>query len=209
MSSARQRLWELVKTTLLGGLAALLPAVIVCYFLVWCYRAGSALIRPLSDMLIAESRMQDAVAGALVLAGILGFCFALGVLVRTRLGNWFHRQLETWLFSWIPGYKLIKETVGQFIGQGKASPFLGVCLCQPFASEVWMTALVTAEHEDGRLSVYVPNAPLPTTGVIYHLPAVSVRRLPGVSIEQAMRTIMACGAGSESLLGAADIANRH
>lgn len=187
------------RTALLGGLAVVLPIAIVSFSLNWLYRAGSGLVRPLTELVLAQSRLQVALADLLVLLVLLLACFALGVLVRTQLGRWVHRQLEERLLAWVPGYKLVKETVGQFIGHDKSSPFQGVCQVRPFGGETWMTALLTAQHDDGRMTVYVPNAPLPTTGVIYHLPAEDVRLLPGVSVEQAMRTIMACGAGSVGL----------
>lgn len=200
MPLSRRSLWDFCKTALLGGMAVLLPIAIVSYFLHWLYRAGSGLIQPLTELLIARSRLQAALADVLVTLGIIGFCFLLGLLLRTRLGRWSHGQLETWLFARVPGYQLVKDTVGQFIGQGKASPFKGVCLAQPYGGGTWVTGLITAMHEDGRITVYVPNAPLPTTGLIFHLLPEAVQVLEGVSVDQAMRSIMACGAGSERLL---------
>lgn len=199
MVTRARPLLRFFRTALLGGLAVVLPIAIVGYFLTWLYRAGSALIRPLTELVMAESRLQSALADLLVVLAILGFCFFLGLLLRTRVGTWLHRQVENRLLTWVPGYKLVKETVGQFIGHDKSSPFLGVCLARPFGGDTWVTGLITSRHADGGVTIYVPNAPLPTTGLIYHLPARDVHELPGVSLEQAMRTIMACGAGSDAL----------
>ena len=66
-------------------------------------------------------------------------------------------------------------------------------------SELLVTAIVTAKHQRG-FTVFVPTAPVPTSGIVYHVPAESVQLMPDVSVEQAMKTVIACGAGSQSLL---------
>ena len=46
----------------------------------------------------------------------------------------------------------------------------------------------------------VPTAPIPTSGMTYHLPADCVQILPHVTVEEAMRTIISCGSGSAEML---------
>lgn len=62
-----------------------------------------------------------------------------------------------------------------------------------------MTAFVTEQHVDGSYSVFVPTGPNPTSGNIYHLKKKYVH-LVDVSVEDAMRSIISCGAGSGKLL---------
>mgnify|MGYP003344590625 CR=1 FL=1 len=52
-------------------------------------------------------------------------------------------------------------------------------------------------------TVYVPTAPIPTAGFVYHLPAGQVEILKGVPIQAAMRMIIACGGGAADLVPAA------
>jgi uncharacterized membrane protein len=49
--------------------------------------------------------------------------------------------------------------------------------------------------------VYVPTAPLPTQGFVYHLQPACVQIQPDVSFEAAMRMVLACGAGAGDLFG--------
>lgn len=62
---------------------------------------------------------------------------------------------------------------------------------------VSVTAIVTAKHVNGDYTVYVPTAPIPTSGFVYHLAAECVDLLPHVGVEEAMRTVIACGSGSQ------------
>ena len=63
-----------------------------------------------------------------------------------------------------------------------------------------VTAIITSYHQDGRVTVFVPTAPVPTSGLTFHLDRALVTELPGVSVEEAMRTIISCGTGSDLLL---------
>ena len=59
--------------------------------------------------------------------------------------------------------------------------------------------LFGARHAGGGFTVYVPTAPLPTQGFVYHLPGECVQLLPQVRIEVAMRMVFACGAGAAEM----------
>jgi len=125
-------------------------------------------------------------------------CFSVGVVVRTKLGNWFYSVLETNLLMKVPGYSLIKETVAQFLGN-KKSPFTSVALVQIFGNETMVSAFITDEHENGTVTVFVPTGPNPTSGNIYHLLPQYVHPID-VSVEDTMRSIISCGVGSEVLV---------
>ncbi len=62
-----------------------------------------------------------------------------------------------------------------------------------------MTGFITDEHPDGSCSVFVPTGPNPTSGNIFHLPPSSVYRIE-VPVDEAMKSIIACGAGSKVLM---------
>jgi uncharacterized membrane protein len=99
-----------------------------------------------------------------------------------------------------PGYPTIKSVVMQFIGKEK-SPFSSVALVQVFGNETLMTAFITDTHQNGRYTVFVPTGPNPTSGLIFHIPQQYVHPV-NVSVEETMRSVIGCGAGSTNLLGA-------
>ena len=64
-----------------------------------------------------------------------------------------------------------------------------------------MTAFITDEHCNDWKTVFIPTGPNPTTGYIYHLPSERVFPI-NVKPEIALRSVIACGAGSRALLEA-------
>jgi uncharacterized membrane protein len=125
-------------------------------------------------------------------------CFVIGFVVRTSLGKWLYNTVESRFLKKVPGYSLIKETVSQFLG-GKKAPFSSVALVQIYGNETMVSAFVTDSHDDGSYTVFVPTGPNPTSGNIYHLKGKWVHPVD-VSVEDTMRSIISCGAGSSMLI---------
>lgn len=194
-----ERLKNFLKTSLLGGVVVILPVAILVSVTLWIFDLVTGLIQPLTRLLISDSQLNEIAAEVLVIALILLTCFFVGVLVRTQLGGFLHRFLETRILKLAPGYSMIKETVLQIFGSRKDSPFSSVALVQVFGNETLMTAFVTDTHEDGSFTVFVPTGPNPTSGLIYHLEGRYVHPVD-VPVQDAMRSIISCGAGSTQLI---------
>ena len=193
---------EFVKSTILGGLIVILPLAIFFFALTWIFGLVQAAISPLTTIIMQKSPLQGIVVDILVVALLIIVCFTVGVIVRTKLGKWLYLLLESRIFLKVPGYSLIKETVFQFLGN-KKSPFSSVALVQLFGNETLVSAFITDEHKDGTRTVFVPTGPNPTSGNIYHLPQDQVHPVD-VSVEDAMRSIISCGAGSSTLISKKD-----
>ena len=152
----------------------------------------------MTDTLVKQSDFGVVMATIIVLGIIVGGCFLLGLLIKTKLGKMLHKAIEKAILHRFPGYSLLRETVEQLLG-GKKSPFSTVALVQIYGNETLMTAFVTDEHENGMFTVFVPTGPNPTSGNIYHLEAKCVH-VVDVSVESTMRSIISCGAGSTKLI---------
>lgn len=189
-----------VKTTLLGGLVVLLPIGILAAVFMWLFNLVKGIIQPLTDVVMAKSDMRELVAMAVVIAILVASCFVVGVIVRTQVGRFVHGKLEAHVLRIAPGYKLIKETVLQFLGN-RPSPFSSVALVRIYGNETLVTAFVTERHANGWYSVFVPTGPNPTSGNIYHLKPEYVQHVDQ-PVEDVMRSIISCGAGSAPILQA-------
>jgi uncharacterized membrane protein len=194
------RIKVFIKTSIIGGLAVILPAVVLILIFRWLFNRIADIIQPLTNILVAKGQVQEIVADFLAIAIVLMICFTVGVVVRTRAGRFFQENLENRILRLAPGYPTIKSVVMQFIGQ-KKSPFSSVALVQLFGNETLMTAFITDTHNNGRHTVFVPTGPNPTSGLIFHLDNKYVHPV-GVSVEEAMRSVIGCGAGSSPLLAA-------
>ncbi len=193
-----QKLKKFIKTTVLGGVVILLPVLLTFFFLRWLYNFITRLISPLTKLVVATAEMQALLADLLVVVIIVAICFFVGLLVKTKLGRYLHRQFEKRILKVMPGYTLFRNTIKQFLGQDK-KPFSRVALVQAFGNSTLMTGFVTDRHPDGRYTVFLPSALNPTTGLILHLEQKYVH-LVDVSVEDTMRSIISCGAGSGKLL---------
>lgn len=186
-----------IKTSIIGGVVVLLPAGILVLTFNWLFGMIKSAIKPLTDQLV-ERQMGEMLAVVIVLAIILAICFFVGVIVRTQFGRFIHETVEGKLLRIVPGYNVIKETVLQFLGD-KPSPFASVALVRIFGNETMVTAFVTEKHANGWFTVFVPTGPNPTSGNIYHLKPEYVHPLQQ-PVEDVMRSIISCGAGSDVLL---------
>ena len=176
----------------------LLPVFLTGFFLHWLFNLVTGFIRPLANILVIKARIQENLADVLVIVVIIGVFFLTGLVVKTRLGRYIHRVAEKRILKIMPGYTIFRNTIKQFLGQ-KKTPFSRVALVQAFGNETLMTAFVTDEHPNGSFTVFAPSALNPTTGLILHLPGKYVH-IVDVSVEDTMRSIITCGAGSCKLI---------
>jgi len=189
-----------VRTTMLGGLVVILPATIFILAARWLFLFVTGAIRPITALITKTLPLAGYAGDILGILIILAACFFVGLSVRTRMGNFLYQRFETSILKKAPGYKMIKEVVNQFLG-GKQTPFSSVALVQIFENSTLATAFVTDTNEDGTFTVFVPTGPNPTSGLIYHLQPQFVHKV-NVPVEEAMRSIISCGAGSELLINA-------
>ena len=194
------RFKNFIQTSLIGGLAVIMPVALSVFLLIWLFRMVTGIIRPLTTMVFAKSNIQVVFADAIVMAIILFACFFVGVAVKTRLGIFIQESLEDYILKFAPGYSIIKETVMQFLGK-KKFPFSPVVLVRAFENDTLMTGFVTDEHPGGLCTVFVPTGPNVTTGFVFHLSRDNVYPV-NVSADQAIRSVISCGVGSGKLLKA-------
>ena len=195
---------EFTKKTLLGGVVILLPVALLVMGFRWLFRLVTDLIQPLTNLITNVIGMPEIFADVLVLMGMTGLCFSVGWFVTTAGGAWFHSKFDERFSRYVPGFQMIKDIVGQFFGDASKSPFANgeVAMVRLFGkdSPTEVTAIVTSKHDDGRYTVFVATGPNPTSGNIYHVHKEQVTLYPAITVSDAMRTIIACGAGTGDLI---------
>ena len=193
-----KKIKSFLKTTMLGGVLVVLPLVILILVFKSLYEFIADKLKPITYILLETAKLQEFVASMLAIILILLFFFVVGLLVKTRLGRFSIEKLEIKIFTKLPLYKFIKETILQLVGNEK-NVFKNVALVKLFGNETRVTAFITDKHDDGSFTVFVPSGPAPTAGFIYHLTRNNVQII-NYPIDKAMRTIFSVGAGSNELL---------
>ena len=195
-----KRMRTFIKTSLLGGVAVVLPTTILILVFKWFFTIVLELIHPVTKLIVARAHFQVMAANAIVLGIILAACFIIGAIIKTKIGQFIHEHIDGRLAGIVPGYGMIRSTITQLLDR-KKSPFSSVALVQAFDNDTLMTGFVTDEHADGSYTVFVPCGPNPTTGFIFHLKPQYVQPIKA-PVEDAFRSVISCGAGSKSLIAA-------
>jgi len=194
---------KFIKTALFGGLVVMLPIAILGFFFKWLFKLVTDLIQPLTNYLSTLYPLPEVVADVIVISIILTTCFVVGIIVQTKLGNLLHKTFDSLLQHLAPGYRMVKEVVVQIFGKSEDSPFANgmVARVKLFGVDcpTEVTALITDRHTDGGYTIFMPTGPNPTSGNIYHVHESQVTLCPGIKLDSAMRTVIACGAGSAGL----------
>jgi uncharacterized membrane protein len=185
-------------TSLIGGMVVVLPLAILIFVLRWLFNLIIKIVQPLTTLIFPDEISQTIMANVLVVFLILFFCFLVGAVVRTKMGGFLYTAFENRVLKITPGYSVIKETVVQFLGN-KKSPFSSTALVDLYGNGTLVSAFITDVHKNGSYTVFVPTAPNPTSGFVYHASADQVHEID-VPVEEMMRSILSCGAGSHNLI---------
>lgn len=189
------RIKDFITNAFIGGLVVLLPILIFAFLINWIVGFIGNLVNPIIRFL---PDINESLAKFIAFLIILGFCFSVGLFIRTRFGKTVFNMFENAFLTKLPLYSVIKETVIQFLGNDK-TPFKEVVLVKPYGGKAKMMGFVTSKFEDGTYSIFVLTAPNPTSGFVIFMQEEDVEILD-ISIEEAMRTNIGLGRGSEKLL---------
>jgi len=187
-----------ILDTIFQGFLFLLPLTIILIILSFIFNFIFEVIEPLSSAIdpgTEEPRWWIKLISLMIFMVII---FAIGIMVKNRLGKLYFKIFERRYLAKLPLYNLIHQTVYQFVGL-KEFPFSQVVLLDPYHTGTLMTGFVTDQIKEELYTVFVPTAPNPTNGNIYHVPKKSLTFLE-VSPQDAMRTIMGMGTGSAEMM---------
>jgi len=197
------KLSNFIKKSIIGGLLVASPVVILFFAFRWAFYSVAELIQPLANPIAERTSAPDFAVDILVILLILIGCFIIGNIVTTGAGKWLHARFDSSLAKLAPGYNLVRDIVHQFFGGSTESPFQKgqVARIKLFGLDVdtEVTGIVTSRHNNDWYTVFIPTGPNPTSGMIYHVPPGQVNILPDIKVDEALRTIIACGAGSGEL----------
>jgi uncharacterized membrane protein len=155
-------------------------------------KAVARLVEPVAKLLPAWFPGETLLSFLLVLV----ICFLIGAAVRTRRGRAAREQVEKSLFERMPGYALFRGLTQQLAGKRE--------------EETWKPALAQLEHslvpafvieefDDGRFTVFLPDAPAPFSGSVHILPPERVHMVD-IPFTHAVKLLSRWGSGSKELV---------
>lgn len=202
-----EKWYQYVLKVMVQGLIVSLPIAILLFLLSLGFKLIFNLLSPVSGLLSTNADEPHWSINILSLLVLLGFFLLVGFLVRNQSGKNYFKRLEDEYFCKIPLYSTVRDMVQQFSGV-KKMPFSQVVLADVYNTGVLMTGFITEEISNDLYTVFVPTAPNPTNGFIFHVPA-SRLQFVDVKTESAMRTVVGMGTGSSCLFVKKEISNKE
>jgi uncharacterized membrane protein len=198
-----QKLGKFFLTTVLGGLFVILPISIFIIIIRFALNFLMNIISPLSNLLRIGEATPKWTADLMAMIIITLVFFIIGLIVQMPRGKAYFKYIERKYLEMIPMYSTIRETVNQFTGKS-TTPFSQVVMADVFGNDTRMVGFITDELPNDMYSIFVPTGPNPTNGFVFHVKGHQLEFIDARS-EDAMRSIIAVGTGTKTMLSNADL----
>ncbi len=192
---------DFLKTTIVGGLAFLVPLVVVVIVL----RHAMRLAGPFADSITARFPAHEiaGVAVATIVAALILVLvsFVAGLLARTRAGRKSVAWLENSLLGRLPQYRMLKAMAEGLTNIEHASGLTPVLVN---VEGGWQPGYQLEPMRAGWVAGFLPQAPTPMAGNIMYMPAAKVRPV-NIPLGKAMALVKCMGIGSHQVLQDVDL----
>jgi uncharacterized membrane protein len=189
---------EFVASAVIGGLLVILPLYLATLLLLKGMQTVAGLVRPVAALVPDWLPAEDLLSLLLVLLA----CFVVGMAIRTPAGRRVRERLEVSFFGRLPGYGLLRSLTQRLAGKTDGNAWTPALV---ELEDALVPAFVIEEHDDGRLTVFVPSVPTPLAGAVYILAPERVHPLD-VPFTQALQSISRWGSGAKDLAAAMRVA---
>jgi len=180
--------YQFLKSTLLGGLVVLVPAVVLSAVVVWTFNVVLKIIVPVFEWLPDKSVGGVSLTVLAAVGCLVGVCFVAGLCAElTVIRRLRYRADQLALF--VPGYALMKHAGANLVGIESS---LKTVLVRFEAS--WQIGFLMLTLPDGRHVVFVPGVPKALVGTLHILAADRVEVL-AMSVTEALDVLSRLGVG--------------
>ena len=154
---------EFFKTTILGGLFALLPILLFFLLLGEILGLVVGLATPIANLFPKGTFDQAKFPILLALILIVGASFLIGVCMRSSAGKRFWSWVEDNTIGRLPLYNALKTIFSGFTGKEGQASFKPALLKSSGGEEL---AYLVEDHGNGRATIMIPWSPTPFAGSI-------------------------------------------
>ncbi len=192
----RRTFWEILRNTFGRGVVVLVPVVITLWVLNILFTAVDGIISPIFDRILGQHIPGLGFVTMLILILIVG------AISRNLIGRSLFGIFERVIAS-IPLartiYSAMKDLIGAFRMGGKGKSFRQVVMLEYPRAGLFTIGFITNElvitgdKTPGQMiSVYIPNPPNPTSGMMILVPREDVRILE-MSVEEGLKLVLSGG----------------
>lgn len=192
---------KFLKTTILGGLLFLVPAILLIVILGHAMRIVGKIAAPVVAAFPAHEIAGVTIATLVATVALLLLAFLAGLVARTETGRGIMRWFEESLLGGLPQYRMMK-TMAEGLAQVEDASGIKPALVSIEGG--WQIGYVLEELRAGWTAVFLPQAPTPMSGNVMYMPSDRVRLLD-MPIGEAMLLVKRMGVGSANALRLADL----
>ncbi|RFM27325.1 hypothetical protein [Deminuibacter soli] len=189
-----KKLLHYVRTTILGGILLLIPLLV----LIMVIMKAVQLIRRVSDPIAKKLPFDIQGIGkdtVLLLVLLLLLSFTAGLFMHTELAKRLKKLLEEKVLIYIPGYAYLQMlSTDKLTEQRDANWKPATILVDD--NEVICFVVDESEHY---CSIFLPDAPMPSSGSICVREKINVRFLP-ITVSETIQLIRQFGRGAAAVL---------
>ena len=188
-----------LKTTLMGAVLVVVPAEIIGFALWQITSLFQSLLLPVVERLPFDSVLMRYAVIVVAVLSVLLLCYITGVAVRTRWGSVMRNWLERCILERIPGYRVIRTLIHQYLGHEGGRQFRPV-LVELFGSNSQAVGFEIEVLGNGQVAVFLPSVPAATLGQIQLVPESAVHPLDA-TMHATLEALTMFGVGSSKLVG--------
>lgn len=184
---------QIIKATITGGLLFLVPLVLLFIVADKAFKLSQKIITPIIKRLPGTSiALQEIFAVILILA----VCFIAGLIANKKNAKKLVGKIENGILSHVPGYMFIKK-IGEGMVGIEDTEELKVVLVK--VDDAWQLAFMIEQIDENLFTVFVPDAPSPWSGSVYHIEKDRMR-FTDITQKEAMNCLRKLGYGSANFL---------
>ena len=184
---------KFIKTMIIGGLVFMVPLVIVAAVLGKALEIMKLVAMPMGKWIPVDSIVGVGLGNILALLVLALICFVAGFIARSKRAAKVYRSLDSILLA-IPGYAFVKGFTDSIpSSQETDKPLVPVFVRFDDHERI---GFEVERLEQGKVVVYLPNAPSPWSGSVAYFSADKVKRLE-LTMAQAINNVRRIGRDSQ------------
>ena len=181
-----------MKTTILGGVLALAPLVIVFIILGKAFQISLIVAEPISRIITLDRMIGVVAVNVLALILIIAFCYLAGILAQRAFLSKKVQKLEGLLIDLIPGYAVFRVVVASASAKDGVEDLMKPVLAR---FDDYDQIAFEVEKGEGQSTLFLPGTPSAWSGssVVVAAERVTYLNMPA---HQAVKLMRVFGRGS-------------
>ena len=186
-------------SVLLSGTVFLLSIAIVVAIYKWLWNHVYSFLTPVINFLDKVLYAPDFVLNVLAIIIVIAIAFFSGLVLNSIAKTYLDSFIKK-ILGKIPFYGMIKDSLEQLFTPSGAKSFDRKCLAKVYSDNSYSLGYITDEvPEKDMLVVYVPTAPVVSSGMIFYINKKDVIEF-NVENSVMFRSVLSCGIGSRHML---------